>query len=259
MGLMTHCALVGGVAFHLLAPNARAQQVADTARATATTTAFHPDALGTGQFAARTQLQQAASGTGPGASAAEERLTNGDFQVGDRIALAVQGEPTLTDTFTVREGQTLRVPNVPDIALHGVLRSELQGYLTKQLAEYLRNPVVRATPLVRVAVLGQVTRPGYYSAPADELVSDMLMRAGGPTTNADVNKTEVHRGGLVIVRATAVQKAMSQGQTIDQLDLRPGDQLVVGERPQGGHTLQLLGIVAAIAGIGVSIAYIATR
>jgi len=256
---MTRCALVAGVAFSLLAPTARAQQAGDTGRATATTTAFHPDALGTGQFAARTQLQQAASGSGPGASAAEERLTNGDFQVGDRIALAVQGEPTLTDTFTVREGQMLRVPNVPDIALHGVLRSELQGYLTKQLAEYLRNPVVRATPLIRVAVLGQVVHPGYYSAPADELVSDMLMRAGGPTTNADVNKTDVRRAGVVVVRPTEVQKAMTRGETIDQLDLRPGDQLVVGEHPPGGHTLQVIGVVAAIAGIGVSIAYIATR
>jgi polysaccharide export outer membrane protein len=256
---MTRCALVAGAALYVLAPNARAQQVGDTTRATATTTAFHPDALGTGQFAARTQLQQTAAGGGPGASAAGERLTNGDFQVGDRIALAVQNEPTLTDTFTVREGQTLRLPNVPDIALHGVLRSELQGYLTKQLAQYLRNPVVRATPLVRVAVLGQVVRPGYYSAPADELVSDMLMRAGGPTTNADVNKTEVRRGGVVVLRATSVQKAMSQGETIDQLDLRPGDQLVVGEHPPGGHTLQLLGVIAALAGIGASIAFIATR
>ena len=193
----------------------------------------------------------------PSASVARDRLANGDFQVGDRIAVAVQGEPTLTDTFTVREGQVLRLPNLNDVALHGVLHTELQANLTRELTRIIEAPVVRATPLVRVAVLGQVARPGYYSAPADELVSDMLMRAGGPTTNADLNKTVVRRGAETVYTAKAIQTAMAQGETIDQLDLKPGDQIVVAERPSSGSALRVLGVVAIVAGIGTSIALIA--
>jgi len=244
-------AAVLALAFIGVVPALHAQQSADSGRV------YQPDALSTGAFASRTSLEEAARGTGPAADAARERLANGDFQVGDRLALLVQGEPTLSDTFTVREGQLLRLPNITDLRLHGVLHSEIQDDVTRELGKYIKNPVVRATPLVRVAVLGQVGRPGYYSAPADELVSDMLMRAGGPTTNSDLNKTVVRRGTELVYPAKTIQTAMAQGQTIDQLNLRPGDQIVVGEKPPGGNTLRIIGIVAGLAGIAVSIALIA--
>src|SRR5687768_2701497 len=41
-----------------------------------------------------------------------ERLRDGDFQVGDRIVLSVRGDSALTDTFVVRAGRTLSLPNV---------------------------------------------------------------------------------------------------------------------------------------------------
>jgi hypothetical protein len=60
----------------------------------------------------------------------------------------------------------------------------------------------------------------------------------------------------VVYPAKVVQTAIAQGQTIDQLDLRPGDQIIVGEHPPGGNALRVLGIVAAVAGIAVSIALV---
>lgn len=230
-----------------------AQQPVDTGRT------YTLDAVSTGQFASRASLQQIARGGGPAAAVAQERLTNGDFQVGDRVALAVVGEPALTDTFTVREGQVLRLPNLPDIQLHGILHAELQDTLAHDIASFVKNPDVRATPLVRVAVLGEVARPGYYSASDDELVSSLLMQAGGLEHDSDLGKTVVRRGTETLYTAKMLQAAMAQGQTIDQLALRPGDQLVVGEHPPGGNALRYIGIVAALAGIGASIAFIATR
>jgi protein involved in polysaccharide export with SLBB domain len=216
-----------------------------------------PGATQVGAVATRADLQRDANTGGAVAASARERLANGDFQPGDRIALFVQGEPTLTDTVAVRAGQILHLPNLPDITLHGVLRSELQDYLTHELGRYLRNPVVRAVPLVRIAVLGPVFRPGYYSAPADELVSDVVMQAGGLTPTADMDKTTVHRGAAVIAGPTDVRAALARGATLDQLDVRAGDQIVIGERPPGGNFLRVLGIVSAIVGVGVGVALIA--
>jgi protein involved in polysaccharide export with SLBB domain len=240
-------ALVGG------APQRAFTQPPDTARGGN----YQPDAVSTGQFASRRSLQQLARGTAPSAAIASERLSNGDFQVGDRIALSVAGEQALTDTFTVREGQFLRLPSMTDIPLHGVLHSELQDSLAHALGRFIKDPNVRATPLVRVAVLGAVARPGFYSAAADELVSTMLMRAGGLSSNADLAKTLVRRGTETVYTSKVVETAMAQGETLDQLDVRPGDQLVVGEHPPGGAGLRILGIVALVSGIGVSIALIA--
>jgi protein involved in polysaccharide export with SLBB domain len=238
----------------LVGATAGAQQViVDTGRT------YPMDALSTGQFASRASLEQVARGDGPAAVTAQDRLTNGDFLVGDRIALTVAGEPTLTDTFTVREGQILSLPNLPDIHLHGILHAELQDTLAHDIARYVKNPDVHVTPLVRVAVLGQVARPGYYSAASDELVSSLFMQAGGLTQNSDLGKTTVHRGPETVYTSKELQTAMAHGETIDQLALRPGDQVLVGEHPPGGNTLRYLGIAAALAGIAASIAFVATR
>ncbi len=257
---LTKIRLLFGIACGLAAmPLAgAAQQVVDTARV-----AYQPDALSTGAFATRASLQQAASGSGPAAVTAQERLANGDFQVGDRIALAVTdaggGEPALTDTFTVREGQVLRLPNMPDVSLHGVLHAELKDTLSSDLARYIKDPVVHATPLVRIAVLGQVPRPGYYSVAADELATSLLMHAGGLTNTSDLSKTVVKRGDQTVYTAKTLQTAMANGETVDQLALRPGDEVVVGVSPPGGNFLRYLGIFAGLAGIAASIAFVATR
>jgi protein involved in polysaccharide export with SLBB domain len=215
-----------------------------------------PGSTGLGAVASRSDLEALAAGNGPQAVSARERLANGDFQAGDRIAMVVQGEPTLTDTVTVRANQIVHLTNMPDISLHGVLRSELQDFLKQQLGQYLRNPDVRAVSLVRVDVLGPVIRPGFYTAPADELVSDVVMQAGGLSPQADINKTVVRRGVVLVQPASRVQEALSRGETLDQLDVRAGDAIVVGERPPNGTFLRVLEVVGAVAAIATSVVLI---
>ena len=61
------------------------------------------------------------------ADALRARLRDGDFRGGDRIVLSVRGDSALTDTFTVHPGRTLRLPNLPELPLQGVLRAELRA------------------------------------------------------------------------------------------------------------------------------------
>jgi hypothetical protein len=159
-----------------------------------------------------------------------ERLQNGDFNVGDRIALRVANVPSLTDTFTVRSGRVLELPDIGQIPLTGVLWSEATPYLTKQISKYVVNPMVTAQPLIRVAVSGAVTKPGFYSVRPDMLVSDALMSAGGPTTQANVDETTIRRNGKEIVKASRLRGEVAAGATIDQLDLRAGDEIYVAEQ-----------------------------
>src|SRR5262245_10052097 len=62
------------------------------------------------------------------AAAVRERLELGDFQAGDRILLQVDGEPALSDTFTVTAGPVVTLPVTGAIRLRGVLRAELPNY-----------------------------------------------------------------------------------------------------------------------------------
>ncbi|HEX5385178.1 MAG TPA: polysaccharide biosynthesis/export family protein [Gemmatimonadales bacterium] len=176
-----------------------------------------------------------------------ERLKQGDFQPGDRIVLLVAGETALSDTFTVKPGKTVALPNLPDISLDGVLRSELTPYLSKQLGRYIRDVDLTATPLVRVAVLGAVGRPGFYNLPADALATDAITLAGGPAANADITKTMVQRGGAPLYTKDEMTEALQRGSSLDQLNVQSGDELVVGTKSEGIRgTLTTLGLVSGI-------------
>jgi len=171
-----------------------------------------------------------------------------DFHVGDRIALTIEGPQIFSDTVVVRDGLILRLPNIGDIPMTGVKRSDVESYLTQQIGKYIRNPVVHATPLVRIAILGQVGRPGFYTMPSDVLLSDVVMRAGGPTGNADLNRTVVKRAGQEVISKEQVASALTAGMTLDQLHIAPGDEMVVGEKPNSvwGTFLTVLGVTVPL-------------
>ena len=173
------------------------------------------------------------------------RLQRGDFQEGDRIVVMLLGSTTFNDTISVRAGKLLPLPRMGDVPLEGVLRSELGDRISVHLAKFLRDSSVRATPLVRLAVLGQVNRPGFYYTSADALLSDMLMKAGGPAPNADLGKMSIRRGGELIWSDRDTRTAMNDGLSIERLHLRAGDELFVGEQKRTNWT--------AIAQIGISV------
>jgi SLBB domain len=196
--------------------------------------------------------QEAAAQTDPALRAQKQmqaatvraRLRDGDFDVGDRVFLSIRADSLVSDTVVVRAGRMIRLPNLPDISLQGVLRSELQDYLTTQLQRYIKRPEVQTTSLVRVAVMGAVSKPGFYQLPADIALADAIMIAGGPTQNADVDRTQVKRGNDVVYSSTLLGQEVAKGATLDQLNIRPGDQILIGERHKTNW-----GLIASIVGI----------
>lgn len=149
------------------------------------------------------------------------------FLPGDPVAVEVEGEPTLTGTFTVVQGPALALPGVGEVSLAGVSRAGVQAHLRAELARYLRDPVVRARALVRVAVTGQVRTPGFFTIPGDALLSDAIMAAGGPLPAAKLAEARIDRGGTRVWDGREVRDALSRGLTLDQMGLRPGDELHV--------------------------------
>ncbi len=171
-----------------------------------------------------------AKGDNRAARLIRDRLDHGDFHEGDRIVVKVQGTAGFTDTLIVRSGKTLQLPQMADLSLDGVLRSELSSRLTTYIGKYLRDPVVQVTPLVRLGILGSVARPGYYYSPADLPLSDVMMLAGGPTADADLAKVSIRRSGQIILDERSSRTALSEGLSMDTLNLQAGDEISIGEK-----------------------------
>jgi hypothetical protein len=168
------------------------------------------------------------------AAALRERLRDGDFRPGDHIVLAVPVDSALSDTFVVRAGgpagAVLRLPNLPEVSLRGVLRSELQAHLVAHVGRFLKDTVMRTTVLIPIGVLGELAHPGYYRVPVDLPFSDIIMAAGGPTPNADLTRIVVRRGSREVLSRPAARAAIVGGLTLDELGLSPGDEVLVRAR-----------------------------
>lgn len=204
-------------------------------------------------------------------AATRTRLAEGDFHVGDRIAIAVAGEAEeraggespgrtveqqLSDTFTVNLAQELSLPVVGVVSLRGVLRSELESRLSSEVARVIREPVLRAKPLIRLSVQGAVANPGYYTLTADAVLSDALMAAGGPAAGAKIKKMRIERDGKPLWRGDSLQRAVAEGRTLVEMRLRGGDQFLV---PEGtSRTEGWIRTIAAAISIPIAI-YSLTR
>jgi len=198
-------------------------------------------------LATREELQSALQRVGASQVAMQikSRLSDGDFRRGDRIALDVQGEQALTDTFVVGTNAELMLPapTVGSMSLKGVLRSELQKKMTEYVGRFRNNAIVRAEPLLRLSVQGEVAKAGIYAVPADGQLADALMAAGGTTQFAKANEVRIERNGKAFWKGSAFDT------DLDVLGLKDGDQIVVGShRPGDGlANLRTAGLIVSMA------------
>lgn len=193
------------------------------------------------------------------AAALRGRLREGDFRPGDRLSIVLEGNVTMADTaVAVTAGPKITLPDIGDIPLNGVLRSELEGHMRTQLSRFVRDARVRATPLVRVSMLGPVARPGFYFMPADIPISDAVMRAGGPGSNADLGRSVIRRGADELYDSKNTQTAINEGLTLDQLSLRSGDEIVVGTQSTRNWQ-SFASVVSVVTSLLFAISYGITR
>ena len=186
------------------------------------------------------------------------RLKRGDFQDGDRIVVKLLGTASLVvptvmpsnDTLILRAGKVLQLPQMEALSLDGVLRSELNGKVSSHLARYLRDSSVQTTPLIRLAVIGQVHAPNYYYTTVDVLLSDIIVKAGGPVGTADwLGNVVIRRGSEIIWNTQDTRTAMSDGISLERLHLRAGDEVYVDDVKAGFNLTTVLSYLGPVVGL----------
>jgi hypothetical protein len=153
------------------------------------------------------------------------RLESGDFQSGDRFVVTLRQDSVRIDTASVRDSLKVSLFSLPDFSVAGVLRSELDSLLRSHVSRYLRNANVRANVLTRISINGAVRTPGFYYSAPDRPLSDLLMLAGGPAPEARLNEVEVYRGAVKLLSAKDSRRVLKDGTTLEQLDIRAGDEV----------------------------------
>jgi protein involved in polysaccharide export with SLBB domain len=122
------------------------------------------------------------------------------------------------------------VAALPDFSAAGILRSELDEKLNAHVSTYLKNTTVRTNVLTRIAIMGAVRSPGFYYAPPDRPLSDLVMLAGGPGADANLNEIELIRGGTSLLSSKDSRALLKDGRTLEQVDVQSGDEVRISAK-----------------------------
>lgn len=143
---------------------------------------------------------------------------------GDVIRIAIWREPDLSGEFLVDEQGVVTLPLLGKRSVLNLSLSALRDSLVAGYSAELRNPSVTITPLRRIYVLGEVTKPGLYTVDPTISLAGAVALAGGATQLGDINRLRVVRNGAVVLDRVAV------GSSLSSVDIRSEDQIFVERR-----------------------------
>lgn len=151
---------------------------------------------------------------------------------GMTLSIVVKDDPALTQTVKVRDDGTIDYPLYQDIPVVDKTTSELQDILTFRLAKVVETPLVLVSAVespLRIFVLGQVNKPGLVQAPPRASLQEVLLLAGGPTDQADLEKVKLVRRNQTDEEASFydVESFLATG-NLDLLpELKDGDRIIL--------------------------------
>ena len=163
---------------------------------------------------------------------------------GDVVRVVVWGHTELSGEFPIDEDYNLLYPLIGPINVRSLSVGQLRERLNTDLAQLFQRPFIAVTPLFRVAVLGEVTKPGLYSADPTLTIFDLIALAGGPTHDANQSKMQLLRGGEDI--RISLDAATIARSTLRELGVRSGDQVVV---PRKAFTFQDWSLLIQVASL----------
>ncbi len=143
---------------------------------------------------------------------------------GDALRVQVNEEPSWSGDFEIGQDGTALLPPLGLVSVTGRPFAEVKDELLRAYQRELVNPAVTITPLVRIAILGEVQRPGLLPVDPTLSLADVVAAVGGITPLGDRNKIRLVRDGR------AMTARLDPDSPTRTLTLRSGDQVFVGRR-----------------------------
>lgn len=159
----------------------------------------------------------------PAGLRAQEAASALQLRPGDAVRVAVRDEPSLTGEFPVVESGDVLLPEIGLIPAAGRPFSDVERDVRAAYDRLVVNADVVLVPVVRIAVLGEVRKPGIFPVDPTQTIGDVLASAGGLTPSGNPSHISLVRDGHTTRIRLAADEPALQG------TLRPGDQIVVGK------------------------------
>ncbi len=147
-----------------------------------------------------------------------------------------------TYTLTITAEGKLFFPLIGELNVEGKTIGELAGLLTAKLDKLVDSPNVQVfLAETRVMIFGSVENPGAYTITGELYLLDLFILAGGPTDEADLDKTVLMRNDRRIVLSN-IRKMLHGGDLNGNIALLSGDAIFV---PRSAVRVFIHGFVSA--------------
>jgi len=196
----------------------------------------------------------------PWAQAKEREVPREDFLAGNAVRIDIPADTgsVLKGVYPI-DGQGMAdLPITGRVVLAGKSRANIEQYLAGIWAPYLKDTHVRAVPVIRVAVMGNVKTPGYYYPSPDAVIYDVVNLAGGPVLPYKLDK-------MSHIRASSRMNgelidAVSKSMTLREAGIVSGDEILVPivDRITLKEAIPLIGTSLAIVVNAFTIYYLTT-
>jgi len=155
----------------------------------------------------------------------------------DIISITIFNVPEQNGDFPVLPDGTINLPLIGPVYVEGLTLQQASEELSRRYASILRKPLItvglRQSRPIRVAIAGEVSRPGAYRLDGGVLtVTDAIELAGGITQAADIRQVQLRRSrprGVGVDQQITINlwELLQQGDLRQDLRLQDGDSLVI--------------------------------
>jgi polysaccharide export outer membrane protein len=157
---------------------------------------------------------------------------------GDSIEMFVWGNPEVSRTIPVRPDGKINAPLVEELPASGKTPFQLARDIEKELAKYIRNPLV--TVIVssfvgpyseQVRVVGQAAKPQAVPYKENMSLLDLMILVGGVTDYAAGNRATIVRtlNGTKQQLRVRIDDLLEDGDITANVNILPGDILIIPE------------------------------
>jgi polysaccharide export outer membrane protein len=157
--------------------------------------------------------------------------------VDDVMDISILQPEKMLITVTVAPDGTINVPYIGSQEVKGMTLSAIQDDIQKKLADgYMKYPVVavflKESRSMKFFVYGEVIKPGTYLIDENTTVLKAISLAGGFTKFGSSSRVKVlrpnpNKAGYQTIKVNI--KAIVDGAKADDIQLKPGDIVVVSE------------------------------
>ena len=146
----------------------------------------------------------------------------------DILGIKIYPNVELSCEVFVQPDGSINLPLVGDVIAAGLTIEKLSKFLEKSYSRYIVNPKVtvniRQFSEDEVLITGEIHNPGVYTYKEDSTILDMISKAGGFTTSANIKEIKIHRGKyenrkIILVNAEEIINDQTKNIVIERGDI----------------------------------------